>query len=1085
MTPHPLHRRLLATLVLLAPAALAAQVVSPPASVPVQEESIELSPFIVDASGDFDGYRATSTLAGSRIKTDLKDVAASVTVLTSEFLDDLGAKDVASAMAFVSGAENDSTYHQESVASLGGPNGYVGGDFGDNNTRTGEIRVRGLGRASSVVNFIEVLGSTDRYNTERVEFLRGSNSILFGLAEPAGLVNSSTKVAGVRRSATKVENKIDHFGSNRVMLDHNQVLIPGRLAVRGVALYDDSRFSVDTAFQRDKRGFATATYQPFKGTTIRAYAEQTESVGRRPNYRTVQDNVSEWQRAYNTYAPQMTAAQIAQAFYWDPTVPNADGLAPVTSFTLANGTAVNLGLIRRPLDGGGSPNQTLLIYSGNGNWTNLMDNFITVASNRTVTGTALSPASRRSIFMRSGSARENDPAFRADPQVTDTGIFPYDRVEIAALPGNLRTENDRKLNLTIDQRITNDLYISATAQRETRNNSQYFASITQTSQIQIDINQKLPDGRTNPNFLRPFIYGRNIGEWGDATFTNYLVQANYDIDFAKKTTRFAWLGSHRLTGIYTNAKQDRFLTRFQYQLDSDIPGALAAATVPITGSSRWAYQMWYVGDPVQVGDTAVRFTGFPDTLAAHQDRSYDYRFYDNLATTPSWQTASQKMHVGKGNISGASWTVARNSSYGTSLQSFFLKNRIVTLVGWRRDTVKQFLGVLKPPASFPFPLYPGRDRGDFLQEGNNFKNEADTTTQSIVYKLTDKVWFFANRSENFAATNPRLDNLYRSIAPANGKTEEVGMGVTLFNNKLEVKLTTFESSQYGSTANTGVASIRVVNFEDNLYNALNNAGRLSEWSTISPSGGMTSERYTTPNNAASTQDTVSKGTAIELYFRPNRNWDFVASFDKLDNVVSRIGSEIGDFLAVRAPFYKKYFSEGLRVDGTNNTNPSSSTPLSNQFVSLIAGNWVNEILSQGTSNRGISPYTAKLVGRYSFNAGRLKGLGVGVNLRWESGKVIGYGQKITTFSFGGLDNYSGPVSDLSREYKSDAIIAGGMALNYSRRILKDRVRWKIQFNAQNLFSETGLRPVAANGDGSPVWAVSPPRAYELTNSFDF
>ena len=1077
--------RNLAALVLLAPASLLAQVVAPPAAKPAQEEAIVLSPFVVNTSADMDGYRATSTLAGSRIKTDLKDVAASVSVLTNEFLDDLGAKDVASAMAFVSGAENDSTYHQESIAALGSANGYIGGDFGDNNTRTGEIRVRGLGRASSVVNFIEVLGSTDRYNTDRVEFLRGPNSILFGLAEPAGLVNSSTKVAGLRRNATKVENKVDNFGSNRVILDHNQVLIPGQLAVRGVALYDDGRYSVDTAFQRDKRGFVTATYQPLKGTTIRAYAEQTESIGRRPNYRTVQDNVSEWLTAYNTYAPQMTATQIAQAFYWDPTVPNADGLAPVTSFTLANGTPVNLGLIRRPLDGGGSPNQTLLIYSGNGNWSNLMDSLITIGANRTITGAAASPVASRSAFMRSGAARENNPAFRADPQVTDKGIFPYDKVEIAALPGNLRTENDRKLNLTIDQRITNDLYVSATVQSEKRNSSQYFASITQTGEIQIDINQKLPDGRTNPNFLRPFVYGRNIGEYGDTTYTNYLVQANYDFDFAKKTTRLGWLGSHRLTGVYTNAKQDRFLTKFSYLLDSDIPGALTAAGVPITSSARWAHQMWYVGDPVKVGDTALRFTAFPDTLTAQLDNSYDYRFYNNLATPATWQTAAQKMHIGKVIQAGASWTVARNSSFGTSLQSFFWNGRIVTLAGWRRDTVKQFLGIVRPPASFPFPAYPGRDRSDFLPDGTNFKNQADTTTQSIVFKVTDKVRLFVNRSENFAATNPRLDSLYRSIAPASGKTNEAGVGVTLFNNKLDVKVTTFKSSQQGTTNNTGVASLRIAAFEDNLYNALNAAERLSEWNTISPSGGTTTERYATPNNAASTQDTVSKGAAIEVYFRPNRNWDFVASIDKLENVVTRVGHEIGDFLAARAPFYKEYFDEGLRVDGTNNKNPSSSTLLTTQFVNTIAANWVNEVLAEGTSNRGIAPYTGKLVGRYSFTEGRLKGLGIGTNLRWESGKVIGYGQKTTSFNFGGLENYAGPASDLTKEYKSGSIIAGGMVLNYSRKIMSDRVRWKIQFNAQNLFSKTGLRAVAANSDGSPIWAVAPPRAYELSNSLDF
>ena len=54
---------------------------------------VKLSPFVVDSTSDR-GYQATSTLAGNRIKTDLKDVAASVTVLTKEFMDDLGANTI-------------------------------------------------------------------------------------------------------------------------------------------------------------------------------------------------------------------------------------------------------------------------------------------------------------------------------------------------------------------------------------------------------------------------------------------------------------------------------------------------------------------------------------------------------------------------------------------------------------------------------------------------------------------------------------------------------------------------------------------------------------------------------------------------------------------------------------------------------------------------------------------------------------------------------------------------------------------------------------------------------------------------------
>ncbi len=54
-----------------------------------EDEVFELSPFEIDASQD-SGYRATNTLAGSRLNTQLKDVAASISVLTSEFMEDIG-----------------------------------------------------------------------------------------------------------------------------------------------------------------------------------------------------------------------------------------------------------------------------------------------------------------------------------------------------------------------------------------------------------------------------------------------------------------------------------------------------------------------------------------------------------------------------------------------------------------------------------------------------------------------------------------------------------------------------------------------------------------------------------------------------------------------------------------------------------------------------------------------------------------------------------------------------------------------------------------------------------------------------------
>ena len=50
------------------------------------DEAIVLSPFIVDAGADENGYRANSTLAGTRVRTDLKDVASAISVVTQQFL---------------------------------------------------------------------------------------------------------------------------------------------------------------------------------------------------------------------------------------------------------------------------------------------------------------------------------------------------------------------------------------------------------------------------------------------------------------------------------------------------------------------------------------------------------------------------------------------------------------------------------------------------------------------------------------------------------------------------------------------------------------------------------------------------------------------------------------------------------------------------------------------------------------------------------------------------------------------------------------------------------------------------------------
>ena len=51
------------------------------------EAPVTLTPFVVAESEDR-GYAATSTLAGTRLRTDLRDVGAAISVVTAQFMAD-------------------------------------------------------------------------------------------------------------------------------------------------------------------------------------------------------------------------------------------------------------------------------------------------------------------------------------------------------------------------------------------------------------------------------------------------------------------------------------------------------------------------------------------------------------------------------------------------------------------------------------------------------------------------------------------------------------------------------------------------------------------------------------------------------------------------------------------------------------------------------------------------------------------------------------------------------------------------------------------------------------------------------------
>jgi catecholate siderophore receptor len=157
------------------PAPAAAAVTPPPAALAVA----------TNAGGDI-GYHANSTSTATKTNTPLRDVPQSVTVITKQQVQDIGAQRIEDAVRYVPGVN----WHQ-----------------GEGNRDQIVIR----GQSSTADFFVNGMRDDaqiyrDLYNTERLEFLKGPNAMIFGRGGGGGVLNRVLKEAdGVPINEWKVQ----------------------------------------------------------------------------------------------------------------------------------------------------------------------------------------------------------------------------------------------------------------------------------------------------------------------------------------------------------------------------------------------------------------------------------------------------------------------------------------------------------------------------------------------------------------------------------------------------------------------------------------------------------------------------------------------------------------------------------------------------------------------------------------------------------------------------------------------------------------------------------------------------------------
>ncbi len=252
---------------------LAAQTALPAKPV-TDDETVTLTPFEVSTSRDT-GYQATETLSGTRIRTNLADVGSAITVVTKEFLKDIGATDSGSLLQYTTNTEVAGTLG--TYAGLG--NGTSVDETANLRAPSGAQRVRGLASADNTRDFFGTDIPWDSYNVDRIEIQRGPNSILFGLGSPAGIVNATTNNAEFRNFGS-ADTRFGSYGTKRGSLDLNQQLIPKVLSLRIDGLWNNQKYQQKPSFQNDHRLSGALRFDPdlFKNKSETSLSRRVDDV---------------------------------------------------------------------------------------------------------------------------------------------------------------------------------------------------------------------------------------------------------------------------------------------------------------------------------------------------------------------------------------------------------------------------------------------------------------------------------------------------------------------------------------------------------------------------------------------------------------------------------------------------------------------------------------------------------------------------------------------------------------------------------------------------------------------------------------
>lgn len=645
----------------------------------------------------------------------------------------------------------------------------------------------------------------------------------------------------------------------------------------------------------------------------------------------------------------------------------------------------------------------------------------------------------------------NGPSFRS---LVNEDIFPT----FASNFGNtaFRLTDYRTFSVFLEQQITRDFFVEAAYNQVDNNLKAVNGFVGQLAYIYVDPNRQLPNGQPNPN--AGLLYSESQGTIIEAPneAKNYRVMASYNLDFTRRQSGWArHLGRHQAAIFAERTESGGWSSN--NGLFNSTPLATTGAAANINNGNN-AIRFRYYFEPAQgkIGTNAGKgLTGIPVLYA-----NDPLPTRDPSGITPAFFS-----------FQGPTISASDVDTRAIATQSFFWKDRIVITNGLRQDDQTSWLAVPNDFVSLRdsngvAPRPSGIDVREFKNQ-SRAERGGKTYSRGIVFHAFPWMSLSYNTSTNFQV-NTGTRNVYGDLLPnPEGDGSDYGLKFSLFDRRVFLDLTYYTNSSLN--ASDSISNNAAGNFKqfDQLWIAVSEFTDDVKY--------LTSPYSTLSTVWADAVSTTSKGYEFTLTANPTNRWRVTVNGSKRgDNTTSARGVYINQYMAEYIPLIKSNPDWLPIVTQNNLTVAERVADLENTLVNF------NAIRNSPSANFA-SNWTLNLIQSYDFaKQGALNGFSIG-------GSMNARGKAINGFA---VDSKN--VLDPSKPYHSPAYANFGAWITYKRKIIRNRIDWRIQLNIRNVFDRNTIYPLISvdtrDGRNTPdvaVYTLKEPRTFQVTNSFRF